>query len=129
MPAFHEQRQYERLEPQGSAFVVFRPEFHKIGPINDISRGGLGFNYLHPADNEVPAAETSHIIDIIASNNTFHLTNIPCTLVYDAKVDNDQLTLMPDLVNRLCGLKFDTLTKEQEKQINLFLEKHTVGTA
>ena len=129
MLGFHEQRQYERLEPQGSAFVVFRPEFHKIGPVNDISRGGLGCSYLHPADNEVPAAETSHIIDIIASNNTFHLTNIPCTLVYDAKADNDQLTLMPDLVNRLCGLKFDQLTEEQEKQINLFLENHTVGTA
>jgi len=88
MPAFHEQRQYERLElPQSSAFVVFRPEFNKIGPINDISRGGLGFKYLHPADNEVPASETSHIIDIIASTNSFYLTNIPCRLVYDAKAD------------------------------------------
>ncbi len=121
----HEQRQYERLEPsQGSALVVFRPDFSKIGPINDISRGGLGFNYLHPADNEIPVAETSHIIDIIASNNTFNLSNIPCRLVYDAETDNDQMTLMPDLANRLCGLK-----EEQEKQINLFLEKHTVGTA
>jgi len=130
MLASHEQRQYERIEPsQGSAFVVFRPEFNKIGPINDISSGGLGFNYLHPADNEVPVAETSHIIDIIASNNSFYLTNIPCSLVYDAEADKDQFTLMPDLVNRLCGLKFDQLTEEQEKQINLFLEKHTVGTA
>jgi c-di-GMP-binding flagellar brake protein YcgR len=130
MQTSHEQRQYERLEPpQNSAFVVFRPGFSKIGPINDISRGGLGFNYLHPVDNEVPAAETSHIIDIVASNNTFHLTNIPCSLVYDAEADKDQFTLMPDLVNRLCGLKFDQLTEEQEKQINLFLEKHTAGNA
>jgi hypothetical protein len=36
---------------------------------------------------------------------------------------------MHDFVNRLCGLKFDPLTKEQEKQRNLFLEKHTVGNA
>jgi hypothetical protein len=130
MLASHEQRQYERLEPsQGSAFVVFRPEFSKIGPINDISRGGLGFNYLHPAENEVPAAETSHRIDIIISKNGFHLTDIPCSLVYDAKADKDQMTLMPDLVNRLCGLKFGSLTEEQEKQINHFLENHTVGSA
>lgn len=130
MLASHERRQYERLEPsQGSAFVVFRPEFSKIGPINDISRGGLGFTYLSLLDNEVPAAETSHIIDIIVSTNSFYLTNIPCRLVYDAEADSDQFTLMPDLVNRLCGLKFDQLTKEQEKQINLFLEKHTVGNA
>ena len=130
MPASHEQRQYERLEPsQGSAFVVFRPEFSKIGPINDISRGGLGFTYLSPANNEVPAAETPYIIDIIASNNTFYLSNIPCSLVYDAEADKDQFTLMPDLVNKRCGLKFDQLTEEQEKQINLFLERHTVGNA
>jgi len=101
MLAAHEQRRYERLEPlQGSAFVVFRPEFDKIGPINDISRGGLGFNYLHPVDNEVPAPETSHIIDIIASSKSFHLTNIPCSLVYDAEADKDQFTVMPDLVNK-----------------------------
>ena len=130
MQTSHEQRQYERFEPsQGSAFVVFRPEFSKIGPINDISRGGLGFSYLHPADNEVPAADTSHIIDIIVSPNSFHITNIPCSLVYDAEADKDQFTLMPDLVNKRCGLKFDQLTEEQEKQINLFLEKHTVGSA
>jgi len=125
-----EQRQYERLElPQNSAFVVFRPEFRKLGSINDISRGGLGFNYLSPADNGVPVAETSHIIDIITSHNSFHLTNIPCTLVHDAEADSDQFTFMPDLANRFCGLKFDQLTEEQEKQINLFLEKHTAGNA
>jgi len=129
MQTSHEQRQYERLEPHGSAFAVFRPEFNKIGPINDISRGGLGFTYLAPSDNEVPVAETSHVIDIIASQNSFHLSNIPCTLVYDAEADSEQITLMPDLVNRLCGLKFDQLTEEQEKQITLFLETHTVGNA
>ena len=130
MLASRERRQYERLEPsQGSAFVVFRPEFSKIGPITDISRGGLGFTYLSPSDNVVPTAETSHIIDIIVSTNSFYLSNIPCSLVYDAEADSDQFTLMPDLVNRLCGLKFDPLTKEREKQINFFLEKHTVGTA
>ena len=121
MLASYEQRQYERLDlPQSFAFVVFRPEFNKIGPINDISRGGLGFTYLHPADNEVPAAETSHIIDIIASSNSFHITDIPCSLVYDAEADIDQITLMPDLMNRLCGVKFESLTKEQKKQINFF---------
>ncbi len=126
----HEQRQYERLElPQNSAFVVFRPEFSKIGPINDISRGGLGFTYLSLSDKGVPVAETSYLIDIIASNDSFYLSNIPCSLVYDAEADSDQLTLMPDLVNRLCGLKFNQLTEEQDKQIDLFLEKHTVGTA
>ena len=128
MPIHHEQRQHERFEPQGSAFVVFRPEFNKIGPINDISRGGLGFNYLQSADKDSPVSENSHIIDIFDSNNSFHLTNIPCSLVYDADKD-DQLTFTHNLANRRCGLKFDQLTKEQEEQITFFLKHHTVGNA
>lgn len=122
----HEQRQHERFEPQGLAFVVFRPEFCKIGPINNISKSGLGFNYLHPADKDSPASESSHIIDIVTSNNFFHLSNIHCSLVYDTDND-DQLTLMYDLTKKRCGLKFDQLTKEQEEQINFFLKNHIVG--
>ena len=129
MQTSHERRKYERLEPsQGSVFVVFRPEFNKVGPINDISRGGLGFTYLSLSDKGVPVAETSYLIDIIASNDSFYLSNIPCSLIYDAGND-DQLTFMHNLANRRCGLKFDQLTKEQEKQINFFLKNHTVGNA
>jgi len=126
VPTHHEQRQHERFEPQGSAFVVFRPEFNKIGPINNISRGGLGFNYL--GDKNSPVSKNSHIIDIFDSNNSFYLTNIPCSLVYDADKD-DQLTVMHNLADRRCGVKFDQLTKEQEEQINFFLKTHTVGNA
>ena len=128
MPEHHEQRQHERFVPQGSAFVVFRPEFNKIGPINDISRGGLGFNYLPSTDKDSPESENSHIIDIFDSSSSFHLSNIPCSLVYDADKD-DQLTFTHDLANRRCGLKFDQLTKEQEEQINFFLKTYTVGNA
>ena len=129
MQTSNERRQYERLEPQGSVFVVFRPEFSKIGPINDISRGGLGYTCLSTSDTEVPVTETSHLIDIIASNNSFYLANIPCKLVYYFEADTDQLMLIPDLVNRLCGVKFDLLTEGQEKQMNFFLENHTAGNA
>ena len=38
-----EQRKHKRFVPEGSAFVVFRPDFRMIGPIIDISRGGLGY--------------------------------------------------------------------------------------
>ncbi|MBC2704566.1 PilZ domain-containing protein [Desulfobacula sp.] len=128
MPAHHEQRQHERFEPQNSAFVVFRPEFNKIGPINDISKGGLGFNYLQSEDKDNPASENPCTIDIFDSSNSFHLSHIPCSLIYDTD-NNDQLTVMHNLANRRCGLKFDQLTKEQEEQITFFLTHHTVGNA
>jgi len=125
----HERREHERFVPKTSVFVVFRPEFSKIGPVKDISRGGLRCKYLHPVDENTPAGKTSQLIDIFLSNNGFHLSNIPCNLIYDVRPDNDQVSFMPDLMARQCGLKFDQLTKEQEKQINHFLMKHTTGSA
>jgi hypothetical protein len=123
-----ENRKHKRFVPERSAFVVFRPEFRKVGPINDISRGGLRCSYLSPVDEEKPAAETSHLVDILISNNGFHLSNIPCNSIYDVNPDNDQVSVITDLVARQCGLKFNQLTEEQDKQINFFLENHTART-
>ncbi len=127
--ALDERRKHERLEPHGSAFVVFRPEFNKIAPITDISGGGVGCNYLCPVDNEDLTPERFQIIDIIISNNGFHLSNIPCNLVYDVRANNGKSTYLHNLVNRSCGLQFDPLIEHQEKQIHYFLEKHTIGNA
>ena len=124
MPEFHERREYARLKPQSLVFVVFRPDFRKIGSISNVSRGGLGFKYLCPAGNEDPATGTPQIIDIISSSNSIHISEIPCTLIHEAKTNNNQLTFMHDLVSRCGGLKFGPLTKEKEKQIDLFLDKY-----
>ena len=123
-----EQRKHKRFVPKGLAFVVFRPDFRKIGPIKNISRGGLGCSYLCPVDEGIPVAESRQMVDILLSGNSFYISKIPCSPVYDDMENNGQESFMQDVVNRRCGLKFDQLTEEQEKQINFFLENHTVGT-
>ena len=115
--------------PEGSAFVVFRPDFRKIGPIRDISRGGLGCSYLCPVDEGNTVAERRQMVDILLSDDSFYISDIPCNPVYDDRGNNGYESFMPDFVNRRCGLKFDQLTKEQEEQINFFLENHTIGNA
>ena len=97
--------------------------------MTDISRGGLGFRYLSPVDEENSEAEKFQMLDILLSGNGFYLPEIRCSLVYDEREDNGHDSFMLDLVNRRCGLKFGQLTGEQEKQINFFLEHHTGGTA
>jgi len=114
--------------PKGLAFVVFRPDFRKIGPIRDISMGGLGCSYLCPVDEGSPVAESPQMVDILLSGNSFYISKIPCTMVHDVRENSGQESFMHNVVNRRCGLKFDQLTEEQEKQINFFLENHTVGT-
>ena len=121
-----EQRKDKRFVPEGLAFVVFRPDFRKIGPVRNISRGGLGCSYLCPVDEGSPVAERRQMVDILFSGGSFYISKIPCRPVYDDREKNDQKSFLHDVVNRQCGLKFDQLTKEQEKQINSFLENHTI---
>ena len=71
-----EQRKHKRFVPEGSAFVVFRPDFRRIGPISDISRGGLGCNYISPVDEGNSAPERPQMVDIFLSGNGFHLSKI-----------------------------------------------------
>ncbi len=125
MLASDEKRKHKRFVPAGSAFVVFRPDFRKLGPIKDISRGGLGCSYLCPVDDEDPVAESPQTVDILLSRDSFYISKIPCSPVYDERESNGQESFMPNFVNRRCGLKFDQVTEEQEKQINFFLENHT----
>lgn len=40
--------------------------------------------------------------------------------------NSGQESFMQNVMNRRYGLKFDQLTEEQGKQINFFLENHTV---
>jgi len=129
MLASDEQRKHKRFVPEGLTFVVFMPDFQKkIGSIRDISRDGLGCNYLCPVDEESPVAERRQMVDILLFGHSFYLSKIPCTPAHDEKENSGYESFMQNVVNRRCGLKFDQLTEEQEKQINFFLENHTVGT-
>lgn len=124
-----ERRKCERLVPQEITFAVFRPDFKKVGPVKDISRSGLGVQYIYPAHEEVfmdenaPAVE----IDIFDKNNLFYAPKISCQLVYD--MQTDRTAFHNGIVGKYCGLKFGKLTKEQEEKINHFLENFTIGTA
>ena len=129
MQTSHERRRHERFIPINSAFIFFRPEFSKIGLIEDIGRGGLRCRYFLPFDEKSPDFNTSHKIDIFISKFRIHLTDIPCNLVYDFTTPSNQVSFMPDLRTRQWGLKFDSLTEEQAAQINDLLEKHTAGNA
>ena len=92
-----EQRKHERFVPEGSAFVVFRPEFRKIGPINGISRGGLGCSYLCPVDEGSPLAERRQMVDILLSRDSFYIPDIPCSPVYDDRENNGDESFMRNL--------------------------------
>ena len=118
-----ERRRTLRLHPKEPTFVVMRPEFSKSGKILDISRGGLCFQYLFKS-NPSEGGAVSVKIDIFIINNGYYLPKVPCKLIYDVE-KKEATSFSISLEIRRCGLQFGELSKEQNRQLELYLNKHT----
>ena len=126
-----ERREFTRFIPMDNAFVSLF-QVGRMGSINDISLGGLSCDYYVAfGENEAINGETAAPLQayIFVSGNKFLLSNILCRVTYDMIAPEERPAYSVSVDKSRCGLKFDELTKEQEKQITLFLEKHTVGSA
>ena len=119
-----ERREEERFRPKKRTFVVFKPQFLKLGKVLDISAGGLCFQYLAKEDQlkDAPAIEA----DIFMSDNGYYLPDVPCKLVWDTEA-KEKMTFPIGFQNRLCGLQFLKLTKEQQNKLEHYLQVHTAG--
>ena len=117
-----ERREKKRFRPKKRTFVVFKPQFMKLGKVLDISAGGLCFQYLAKEDQagDAPAIEA----DIFISDNGYYLPDVSCKLVWDTEA-RGKVPFPTGFQNRCCGLRFDTLTKEQEHKLDHFLQVYT----
>jgi hypothetical protein len=115
-----EKRKYTRFSTQDNAFAALRGNFTKVGKIYDISLNGLGFRYLAEQESE----ETFTHVDIFLSDNGFHLSSVPCTIIYDQResISNSQ-AILP----YRCGLKFEPLKEDQQDKLEFFLNNYTTG--
>ena len=123
-----ERREFVRWVPREKTFVAL--DLGRMGSITDISLGGLGCKFVVSSGakeanmNEEAAPLPA---DIFVSANGFYLSNVLCRVAYDVSEHQGPPTYSFNITKRRCGLKFDELTKEQEKQINGFLENRTTG--
>jgi len=119
-----EQRKYVRFLTQDNAFAALRIGFKKVGKVNDISIKGLAFSYLRKttkADSDLDYSQ----VDIFLSGNGFHISNMPCRIVYDIPDPTPDEGLFVEMSR--CGLHFQKLTESQSEQLNLFIKNHTTG--
>ncbi len=123
-------RRYRGCEDK-AAFVAIRPDFRKLGRLEDVSLSGLRFKYtIMDEQNPLEGNGTHLSIDLFVSKHDFYLRNLKCRLAYDKFVMH-QSPFTSDLQFRYCGLKFDfdELTEDQKDQIDLFLKNFTAGYA
>ena len=119
-----ERRKFGRFLAQDRAFAVLRPDFARLGKIKDISEGGLSFEYVAYQEEEQDASE----LDIFLSEGGFHLSKMPCSIIYDIRM-REKYEVSARIQRRRCGLRFGRLTKAQARQLDFFLENHTRGSA
>ena len=115
-----ERRQHPRYSVREGKFEVFSRDSKIIGKLNNISQGGLVFQYT-PAGEEKAESET---IDIMAkSPDLFYLPSVACRAMYDisALAEDQSFT---GAATRLCGVKFVRLQKEQKQKLTLFIKKY-----
>ena len=117
-----ERRENLRLRPKKLTYVALRPDFSKLGKIQDISKGGLCFQYM---TRESQGGDSRHFnIDIFISEDGYYLPSVPCKLVYEKKMKK-AISHPIGLEYRLCGLQFEHLSGEQIGQLTHYLQHHT----
>ena len=117
-----ERRKYVRFIAQDNAFAALR--FKKVGKVNDISIKGLAFSYLSETIKNGPYPYSSKV-DIFLSENGFHLSNVPCKVVYD--IPGPTSGKNHSVIMYRCGLEFSKLGRNQSELLEFFIKKHTIG--
>jgi hypothetical protein len=114
------ERKYTRFETQDNAYAALRGQETKIGKISDISANGVAFRYLA----EEKSTEEYGKADIFLSQNGFHLSDVPCSVVYDREESPDSSY---GIKPYRCGLMFDQLEGESQERLDYFISHYTTG--
>ncbi len=101
--------------------VAFWNNSINLGKLKDISKAGMAFEYI---TDEKPKKKNSQI-NIFLSGNKFHLSNLPCKIVYDILIRKEKYQSNKLLMTRRCGVKFKKPTTIQTKQLEFFQKIHT----
>jgi hypothetical protein len=110
-----DRRKQKRFNVQKDAFVAVGPHFDKVGPIIDVSMGGLAFHYL-----AIGKQKDGLSADIFLTNRDFFVGYVPFEIVRDFEVPNIQPTGIATM--RRCSLRFRDLTQSQVSKLRFFIE-------
>ena len=123
-----EKRKYVRFLTEPNAYAAVGSGFARIGKISDISMGGLAFEYFSGFED---TDGDKLMVTIFTTRDSFFLENLPCLMVCDCAQDESSgayLLSSRYLVKR-CSLQFTTVSENQRRHLEYFIEKHTQGVS
>jgi hypothetical protein len=124
MALFSESRRYVRFLATEEAFSALGPLYDHIGPIEEISMGGLSFTYF---GSEAPLDGCITHAHIFLMEQGFHLANIRCRIIYDipACPPVPNFTFNYNIQIARCGVQFENLSPRAATRLNFFLRTYT----
>ncbi|MBW1960261.1 MAG: PilZ domain-containing protein [Deltaproteobacteria bacterium] len=117
---FLERRKEKRLAVQEGALAVLHNQKYKIGPIIDISHGGLSFRYV---DGEKQPIH-SFALSIFFTGEAFRIRKLPFKTIYDIQ-ENPKKGPSYVLIRRIGG-QFGKLTTDQRSVLGYFIENYKI---
>jgi hypothetical protein len=121
-------RQFKRYMVKDNVFLVFRPDFDRLGKVKDISQGGVAFEYVLYRESYDASKPDFAEIDIF-SNGNLHLSKAFCRVVYDIPSYPEEFKgfrTFVDMEIRRCGLEFRKLNTEQKEDLEFFLKSSLI---
>jgi hypothetical protein len=117
-----DKRRDARYAAQENVIAALQNGGTTVGKVRDVSKGGLSFEYII-YDEDSNAKSMGR--DIFIFVDGFSIRRLPCKVVYDIPVpENDDLYVTP-LTTKRCGVKFETLSGEQKEKLEFLLQTYT----
>ena len=115
-------RKHKRFQVKEGTHAVLQNDERRIGPVIDISRSGLSFQYYDDVRESRDSGRGK--LEIACTEEGFYMRLIPVSTVYDKLEPYD----VPSgtMINRRCGVKFEKLSDYQLSLVKYFVQKFTV---
>lgn len=110
----------QRYRIEGDVLIGSMPLFHTVGKLRDISKGGVGFDYV--ASSENGRSKTPTLVVDILCRKQFRLSRVPCRVAYDIRIDQSPVD---GVETRRCGLEFGRLSDQHFALLTLLLSSYS----
>ena len=123
-----EKRKYVRFLSQPETYAAIGPSFTKIGKLRNISMGGLAFDCYSDTSDEEDALNCDSTVIIFTEDKLFS-EKIPCRMIHNfPKSSSNQAALFSSSsAAKQYGLKFMTISENQNKRLEYFIKNYTIG--
>ena len=115
----NERRKHKRFKVKEGAFAVAWPDNNKLGPIKDISEGGIAFQFIEDGEQTKGSSE----VEIFSTVDDFYMKKLPVRTVLDFELENT-VSFNPTPMRQL-SMKFGKLNHPQKLLLSFFIQKYT----